>query len=149
MLLFLFFFALLFDGCERASWERGWLERQTGGCWVGSTAEAGRTPWIWASQGTWTCGGEVWRELEALLHSHIHSASVGLGIYLGPGGVVVKNLPASAGETKDVASITGSEKSRGGENGNLLQYSCLGESTDGGAWRATVYVVTKFKVGHN
>ena len=62
---------------------------------------------------------------------------------------MVKNLPASAGETKDVASITGSEKSRGGENGNLLQYSCLGESTDRGAWRATVYVVTKFKVGHN
>ena len=42
-----------------------------------------------------------------------------------PGGSVVKNLPASAGDT---ASIPGSGRSPGGGNGNLFQYSCLGKS---------------------
>ena len=48
-----------------------------------------------------------------------------------PGGSVVKNLPASAG---DAGLIPGSERSPGEENGNLLQYSCLGNPMDRGAW---------------
>ena len=40
-------------------------------------------------------------------------------------GLVVKNLPANAGATGDVSSIPGLGRSPGGENGNLLQYSCL------------------------
>ena len=47
-----------------------------------------------------------------------------------PGGSVVKNLPANAG---DVGSIPGSGRSPGGGNGNTLQYSCLGNSMDRGA----------------
>ena len=47
-----------------------------------------------------------------------------------PGGSVVKNLPASAG---DAGLIPGSERSPGEENGNLLQYSCLENSKNGGA----------------
>ena len=47
---------------------------------------------------------------------------------------MVKNLPASAGNT---GSIPGSGRSPGGENGNLLQYSCLENSRDRGGWRAT------------
>ena len=39
---------------------------------------------------------------------------------------VVKNLPASAGDTRDMGSIPVSGKSLGGGNGNPLQYSCLG-----------------------
>ena len=39
--------------------------------------------------------------------------------------LVVKNLPANAGDVRDKSSIPGSERSPGGENGNPLQYSCL------------------------
>ena len=46
-----------------------------------------------------------------------------------------KNLPANAG---DVDSILGSERSPGGGNGNPLQFSCLGNSMDRGAWWAIV-----------
>ena len=42
------------------------------------------------------------------------------------GGKVVKNLPASAGDARDVGLIPGSGRSPGGGNGNPLQYSCLG-----------------------
>ena len=50
-----------------------------------------------------------------------------------PGGLVVKNLPASAGH---VDSIPGLERSPGEGNGNPLQYSWLGNPTDRGAWQA-------------
>ena len=48
---------------------------------------------------------------------------------------MVKNLPASAGDTRDADSIPGLGRSTGGGNGNKLQYSCLENSTDRGAWR--------------
>ena len=53
---------------------------------------------------------------------------------------MVKNLPASEG---DASSIPGSGRSSGVGNGNPLQYSCLENSMDRGAWRATVYGVTR------
>ena len=56
------------------------------------------------------------------------------------GGSVVKNLPATAG---DVDLIPGSGKSPGEGNGNPLQFSCLGNPMDTGAWWATVHGVTK------
>ena len=49
---------------------------------------------------------------------------------------VVKNLPAYAREDGNMGSITGSGRSPGGENGNPLQYSCLGNSMDRRAWQA-------------
>ena len=57
-----------------------------------------------------------------------------------PGGSVVTNLPANAGDT---GSIPGWERFPGGENGNPLQYSFLGNPMDRGAWRATIHGVTK------
>ena len=57
-----------------------------------------------------------------------------------PGGSVVKNLPASAG---DVGSIPGLGRSPGEGNSNPLQYSCLGNPTDRGAWQATVHGVAE------
>ena len=42
-----------------------------------------------------------------------------------PGGSVVKNLPANAGDTGNVGSVPGSERSPGEGNGNPLQHSCL------------------------
>ena len=56
---------------------------------------------------------------------------------------MVKNLPASAGDARKTGLIPGSERSPGEGNGNLLQYSCLGNSMDSGAWWATVHGVTK------
>ena len=54
---------------------------------------------------------------------------------------VVKNLPASAGDSRDVGLIPGSGRSLGGGNGNPLQYSCLKNSMDREAWCATVHGV--------
>ena len=57
-----------------------------------------------------------------------------------PGGSVVMNPYANAG---DVGLIPASGRSPGGRNGNSLQYSCLGNPMDRGAWQATVHGVTK------
>ena len=60
-----------------------------------------------------------------------------------PGGSVVKNPPANAG---DVGSVAESGRSPGGGNGNPPQYSCLGNSTNRGAWWATVHGVVKSRI---
>ena len=57
--------------------------------------------------------------------------------------LVVKNLPANAGDVTDAGSILGSERSPGGGNGNALQYSCLENPMGRGAWGATVHRVAK------
>ena len=54
-----------------------------------------------------------------------------------PGGSVVKNPPASAG---DDGSIPGSGRSLGEGNGNPHQYSCLGNPVDRGAWQSTQFM---------
>ena len=59
------------------------------------------------------------------------------------GGSVVKNPPANA---RDVGSIPGLGRSPGGEHGNPLQYSCLENPMDRGAWQATVHEVTKSQI---
>ena len=51
-----------------------------------------------------------------------------------PGGTVVKNLPANAGDIGDAGLIPGLGRSLGGGNGNSLQYSCLGNPMDREAW---------------
>ena len=50
---------------------------------------------------------------------------------------VAENLPASAGDARDTGAIPGWRRAPGGGNGNALQYSCLENPTDRGAWRAT------------
>ena len=57
--------------------------------------------------------------------------------------LVVKNLPANAGDARDVGSIPGSGRSPGGGHGNSLQYSCLENPMDRGAWRVTVHGVAQ------
>ena len=59
------------------------------------------------------------------------------------GVLMVKNLPASAGDTGDVGSIPGSRRSPGEGHDNPLQYSCLENPMDRGAWWATVHGITK------
>ena len=60
-----------------------------------------------------------------------------------PGGTVVRNVPVSARDARDMGSILGLGTSPGIGNGNMLQYSCLENSMDKGAWRATVHGVAK------
>ena len=56
---------------------------------------------------------------------------------------MVKNPPASAEDARDAGSIPGSERCPGRGNVNPLQYSCLENRMDRGAWRATVRGITK------
>ena len=62
--------------------------------------------------------------------------------------LVVKYLPASRADLRDVGSIPGSGRSLGGGHGNPLQYSCLGNPKDRGAWWAIVHGVTKSRTAH-
>ena len=59
-----------------------------------------------------------------------------------PSGSVVKNPLVSGRNAGDVGLIPGMERSHEGGNGNPLQYSCLVNSMDRGAWQATVHGVT-------
>ena len=64
-----------------------------------------------------------------------------------PSGAVVKNLPANAEGARDVCFIPGLGRSPGIGNGNPFQCSCLEDSMDRGAWRATVHGVAE--IGHD
>ena len=56
---------------------------------------------------------------------------------------MVKNPPTNAGDIKDTGSIPGLGRSLGGGHGNPLQYSCLENPMDRGAWQGTVREVAK------
>ena len=72
-----------------------------------------------------------------MVHIYIRASQVAL---------VVKHLPSNAGDVRDMGLIPESERSPGGENGNPLQYSCLGNPMNRGAWWATVHGVTKSQI---
>ena len=55
----------------------------------------------------------------------------------------IKNLPADAGDARDLSLIPGSGRSPGEGNGNPLQCSCLENPRDGGAWWAAIYGVAQ------
>ena len=57
--------------------------------------------------------------------------------------LVVKNPPASAGDIRDAGSVPGLGRFLGGGHGNPLQYSCLKNSMDRGAWQAMGHRVAK------
>ena len=57
----------------------------------------------------------------------------------------IKTVPANAGEIRETGSIPGSGRSPGGGNGNPLQYSCLQNPMDSGAWRAIVHRFAKIQ----
>ena len=57
--------------------------------------------------------------------------------------LLVKNPSANAGDVGDVGSILGLERYSGGEHSNPLQYSCLENPMDRGAWWATVHGVAE------
>ena len=87
----------------------------------------------------------LWVGTETLLQTaagrgHQRSEPFDVGF---PGSAVGTNPPANAGDARDAGLIPGSGRSPGGGHGNPLQYSCLKNSTDRRAWRATVYGVAK------
>ena len=57
--------------------------------------------------------------------------------------IVVKNLSANTGDARDVDLTPGLGRSPGEGNGNPLQYFCLENPMDRGAWQAAVHGVTK------
>ena len=57
--------------------------------------------------------------------------------------LALENLPSGSGDIRNVGSVPGSGRYSGGGNGNPLQYSCLENSVDRGAWWAIVCGVTK------
>ena len=60
---------------------------------------------------------------------------------------VIKNTPTNADDTRDLGSIPGSERSPGGENGNPVQYSCLENPMDRGAWG--LQSIGSQRIGHD
>ena len=60
-----------------------------------------------------------------------------------PGDVSGKEPPVSAGNIRDTGSIPGLGRSPGEGDGNTLQYSCLEDPMDRGAWQATIHSVTE------
>ena len=61
--------------------------------------------------------------------------------------LVVKDPPANAGDVRVAGSIPGFERSLGGGHSTQLQYCCLENPMDGGAWQATVHRVMKGQTG--
>ena len=60
-----------------------------------------------------------------------------------PVALVVKNPPDKVRDVRDASSIPGSGRSPGGGHGNPIQYSCLENPMDRGAWQAMVHGITK------
>ena len=77
--------------------------------------------------------------LKRYMHIYIHILASQVAL-------VVKNPPANAEDVRDMGSIPGLGRSPGGGHGNLLQYSCLENPMDRGAWRATVHGVAKSQI---
>ena len=114
----------------------------------------GKIPWRrkWWPTPVFLLGEPQWTEESSRLQS-MGSQSVRISlvtkqqkIVMFPGGLVVKNLPANAGDIRDVGSIPGWGRSPGGGHGNPPQYSCLKNPVDGGDWQATVHRYQR--VGH-
>ena len=90
--------------------------------------------------------GKDARRKSRKIRSYLHRAPVWVWICLPlgfPGGSVGKESTCNAGDLGDMGSIPGSGRSLGGGHGNPLQYSCLENPMDRGAWWATAHRVAK------
>ena len=76
-----------------------------------------------------------------LIYTYMYISILGF-----PGGSVVKNLPANAGDTRHVGLIPGLGRSPGGRHGNPLQYSCLKNPMDRGALQTMVHRVAESQI---
>ena len=85
----------------------------------------------------------LWRSLEASFRISVIPITAEYRVVLPRWVSVVKNPPADAGDMADAGLTPGLGKTSGGGNCNPLQYSCLENSMDRGAWKATVHGATK------
>ena len=104
-------------GCGRENWQLPWDRR------------------FCLTMSTRLCGRE-WRNVFAVPSSGSGTSQVAL---------VVKNPPANAGDTGDLSSIPGLGRSPRGGYGNPVQYSCLENPMDRGAWWVKVHRITKHR----
>ena len=87
--------------------------------------------------------GELWWSLLSVQDPTMASKKRKYSDLTTEASLVAQRVKASACSAGDLGSIPGSGRSRGEGNGNPLQYSCLENSMNGGAWWATVHGVTK------
>ena len=90
----------------------------------------------------------MWKRLESIVQSTStwQSCNLNPDVYNSRASqmlLVVKNLPAIAGDPRGVGSILGSGRSAGGGHGNLLQYSCLENPMARGVWWITTHGMAK------
>ena len=90
----------------------------------------------------WPSGIYPWDDIRMIQYMQINKCNISQQ-WAFQVALVVKNLPANAGDTRDSGSIPGLGRSLGGGQGNLHQYSLLENHMDGGAWRATVRSVAQ------
>ena len=97
----------------------------------------------WRIPGTAEPGGLPSMGSHRVGHDWSDLAAAALMLRGFPGGLDSKEPTCDAGHIRDASSIPGSGRSPGEENSNPLQYSCLENPMDRGAWQATIYGVTK------
>ena len=98
---------------------------------------------FWSQEGE---GGQVWVTQTRSTVSFPFLKSLRWGSQGFQGATVVKNLPSYTRDAREKGSVLGLGRSPGEENSNPLQYSCLEDSMDRGAWWATVHGVTKSQI---
>ena len=101
-----------------------------------STAELGRSLQVWIRITTIRERLRSWESRDFFGFSQCISGA-------SPVVLVVKNLHANAEDIRDMGLISGLGGYPGGGHGNPVQYSCLESPMDRGAWRATIYRITK------
>ena len=85
----------------------------------------------------------IYKQTHVYRYTHTHKY-IHIHIYMGfPGDSVVKNLPTNARDVKEAGSVSSSGRDPGGGHSNPLQYSCLENPMDRGAWWATVHRVSQ------
>ena len=89
------------------------------------------------------CGRRVTDNERLSTHTHTHTHTHTYTHTHTQVVLVVKNLPANAGDVRDLGSFPGLERSPGGGHGNTFQYSCLENPMDRGV---TVHRVTKGQI---
>ena len=126
-----------------------WERLRTGGegddrGWDGQMASSTPCTWVWVDSGSWWWAGRpgTLRFMGSQRVRHDWATELNWCTMACQVVLVIKNPPANAGDVKDTGLMPGSERSPRGGHGNPLQYSCLENPMDKGAWWATVHRVT-------
>ena len=146
----------LATSCEELThWKRLWCWEGLGAVgegddrgWDGWMASPTRWTWVWVNSRSWWWTGRpgMLQFMGSQRVRHDWATELNWTEYLlGTSQVVpvVKSLRINVGETRDAISIPRLGRTSGEGNGIPLQYFCLGNPMDRGAWRATVHVITK------